>query len=94
MRFYGIYSWGIIKWLKSSGYVWDIGFLAQNIALKLLLAMNGRDVKLPREKNPITLAVNWFDQCVGEYKIKENLNLIVKVNKGQLEQMARAIPLL
>lgn len=75
----------VLSNLNTFGYVWDIGFLAQNIALKLLLVMNGREVKLPREKNPIALAVKYFDQCVGEYKIKENLNLIVNVNKDQLE---------
>ncbi len=75
----------VLSNLNTFGYVWDIGFLAQNIALKLLLVMNGREVKLPREKNPTAVAVKCFDQCVGEYKIKENLNLIVKVNKGQLE---------
>ncbi len=74
----------VLSNLNTFGYVWDIGFLAQNIALKLLLVMNGREVKLPREKNPIALAVKYFDQCVGEYKIKENLNLIVNVNKDQL----------
>jgi len=75
----------VLSNLNTFGYVWDIGFLAQNIALKLLLVMNGREVKLPREKNPIALALKYFDQCVGEYKIKENLNLIVNVNKDQLE---------
>lgn len=75
----------VLSNLNTFGYVWDVGFLAQNIALKLLLVMNGREVKLPREKNPIALAVKCFDQFVGEYKVKENLNLIVKVNKGQLE---------
>ena len=75
----------VLSNLNTFGYVWDIGFLAQNIALKLLLVMNGREVKLSREKNPIEVAVKYFDQCVGEYKIKENLNLIVTVNKAQLE---------
>ena len=75
----------VLSNLNTFGYVWDIGFLAQNIALKLLLAMNGREMKLPREKHPIEVSVKYFDQCVGEYKIKENLNLIVAVNKGQLE---------
>ena len=75
----------VLSNLNTFGYVLDIGFLAQNIALKLLLAMNGREVKLPREKHPIEVAVKYFDQYVGNYKIKENLNLIVTVNKGQLQ---------
>ena len=47
--------------------------------------MNGREVKLPREKKSIEVSRKILDQCVGEYKIKENLNLIVTVNKGQIE---------
>ena len=75
----------VLSNLNTFGYVWDIGFLAQNIALKLLFFMNGREVKLPREKKSIEVSRKILDQCVGEYKIKENLNLIVTVNKAQLE---------
>ncbi|OGV29212.1 MAG: hypothetical protein A3E88_03495 [Legionellales bacterium RIFCSPHIGHO2_12_FULL_35_11] len=75
----------VLSNLNTFGYVWDVGFLAQNIALKLLLAMNSREVTLPREKSQIAVSVKCFNQCVGEYKIKENLNLMVTVNNGQLE---------
>lgn len=75
----------VLSNLNTFGYVWDVGFLAQNIALKLLLSVNDRAVMMPRDKQSVSVAPEILEQYVGEYKIKENLSLLVKVNKGQFE---------
>jgi hypothetical protein len=74
----------VLSNLNTFGYVWDIGFLAQQIALKLLLSANNREVTLPRERKPIVLDDHHLKQCVGEYEIKEHLKLVITARNGQI----------
>lgn len=75
----------VLSNLNTFGYVWDIGFIAQNIALKLLSVVHGIEVTLPSEKCSIKEASETLEQYVGEYDIKLNLKLIITLNNGQLE---------
>ncbi len=75
----------VLSNLNTFGYVWDIGFIAQNLALKFLFTTHGKDILLPEEKQPKRLAIKGLQHIVGEYKIKENLNLTIAVYKDQVE---------
>lgn len=75
----------VLSNLNTFGYVWDIGFLAQEIALKLLSLAHHQDVTLPSEKKstPITLSI--LEQYLGEYEIKPHFKLILSLKDTQLE---------
>lgn len=75
----------VLSNLNTFGYVWDIGFIAQNLALKLLFTAHGKDVLLPEEKQSKTIATKDLQHLVGDYRIKENLNLTIAMNRGQVE---------
>ncbi len=75
----------VLSNLNTFGYVWDIGFIAQNLALKLLLTTHGKETLLPEEKQPQTVDTIDLQHIVGEYKIKENLNLTIAVDNSQVK---------
>ena len=75
----------VLSNLNTFGYVWDIGFIAQNIALKLLSVVHSIGVTLPSEKNSIKVDSKTLEQYIGEYDIKMNLKLIITLNNGHLE---------
>jgi CubicO group peptidase (beta-lactamase class C family) len=75
----------VVSNLNTFGYVWDIGFLAQNIALKLLSVVHGVKVQLPAERRSIMVAPKVLEQYIGEYEIKPNLKLVIFIDNGQLK---------
>jgi CubicO group peptidase (beta-lactamase class C family) len=75
----------VLSNLNTIGYVWDIGFLSKNIALKLAALAHGKKVVLPFEKREIKIQPNILEQYVGLYETKPNMNLEITLENGQLE---------
>jgi len=75
----------VLSNLNTFGYVWDIGFLAQGIGLKLLSIVHDKKITLPYEKKSIAVASKILEEYVGEYEIKPNLKLEVILKNLQLE---------
>lgn len=75
----------VLSNLNTFGYVWDIGFLAQSIALKLLAIAHNQKVILPTEEKTVTVSSNTVKQWVGEYEIKPHLKLVIALKNNQLE---------
>ena len=85
----------VLSNLNTIGYVWDIGFLSKNIALKLAALAHGRKIILPREKRETRVSSSILEQYVGLYQTKPNMNLDVILENGQLKaRFAEQSPIL
>lgn len=69
----------VLSNLNTPGYVWDVGFLSKNIALKLLALTHGKQVLLPSEKKQINVSSQLMQQYEGLYEIKPHMDLRLTV---------------
>ena len=74
----------VLSNLNTTGYVWDVGFLSQNIALKMVALAHNKEVVLPSEKRVITIQFDVLEQYCGIYRIKMGLDLTLTLNKNHL----------
>lgn len=65
----------VLSNINTPGYVWDVGFLSKNIALKLLALTHDKQVLLPSEKKPIKVSSQLMKQYEGLYEIKSHMDL-------------------
>ncbi len=75
----------ILSNLNTLGYVWDIGFLAQGIGLKLFSIMHDKTVTLPTEKKSVKVESDILEEYTGEFEIKPNLKMILTIKGTQIE---------
>ena len=74
----------VLSNLNTVGYVYDIGFMSQNIALKMVKLAHGNPVILSCERKEAIVSDKTLSKYVGTYDIKPMMNLAISLENGRL----------